>query len=773
MQIYKWFFSLVLVFFLSGCASEIWPSLRSWSTIASVETSGPTAPVEAYVLAANCPEPTAGTALFKNSSRGYCLLYPEGYSVVRANEYQTSLVIGGLLNVAEPRLDILVEDIGGRTLEQVADDLQYDYVPGPDIERSTITVAGAEAVVLDNVPGQEFSRRVVFVHENRLYHLIFLPADEDLGEVYTRMETLYRTVVDSFTFIPVVEPTADNPVSFCPEPTGDVQLLVNEREGYCAFYPSGYIVEQPSDGIIVLVVGGLLDAEHARAHIEVEEALGRTAEEVAMAVAEEFKNMGIDVEVSFGISVGGEGGWQLDNVPGQDVNRQVFAVHAGRLYRFLFAPADSERPEVYAQMATLYETLIHSFTFIPPTAPTGIPLSPSVVGEAAGNVQTDCSQPIADQALVRNEAAGYCFTIPVGYEAEFSEDTTGVVVRAPVTSAGDRVRLLLYVEKALGRSLAQVTAQTLADYAIPGMEGEVSSNVSVGGEPATVIRKLPGQDPNRRVMVVHDGRVYEMMFIPDHPEMGQAYEEMEALFTAVMDSFTFIPPTAPMGMPLPSWQEGGYPADAVLSWERRIYNYNGGTIAACQRLAIAADGTTWAGSCEGVEVEVATAPFQWNEIRNRFAPIVFRGGDWDLFLAGQGDIYHPAWVQALGAWAQVSYGETVSGRTSATARMALSWWLGEVEGEAGRCKHLVVLSHGYTYANVDPCAGGDSQTVAEGWLETAEMAAFDRWLNSAPPTYVEDSYLDGRGEQELSQEEIEQLAQWAQQVYQRLVEDNP
>lgn len=403
-----------------------------------------------------------------------------------------------------------------------------------------------------------------------------------------------------------------------------------------------------------------------------------------------------------------------------------------------------------------------------PLAPQGqLPVATTVAGE---ETQDACPEPTADQTWVRNEAAGYCFLIPDGYEAVTFEETYGVVVYAPATTPGHRERLLIEVQDALGRSLEQVTEQVLADTTIPGMAPEIDETRTVGSAAATVIGKLPGQDLNRRLLTVHNGRVYQLMFVPDDPDMAQAYAEMETLFALVTDSFTFIPPTAPMGLPLPGGQESGYPADAALSWEQRILG-DGGAVTECHRLAVAADGTTWAGSCDQAEVETQAAPFQWAEILERFAPFVYKSGEGDLIFAGQGDLYHSAWQRALVAWAQISHAETVSGRVSATSRTALSWWLGEVEGETGVCRHLIVLSHGYAYANADPCTGGETETVAQGWLTTEEMAAFDGWIYQAAPTYAEDSYLDGRGEQELSQDELAQLAEWAETLYQRLVTD--
>ena len=67
-------------------------------------------------------------------------------------------------------------------------------------KRSNATIAGQEAVVLDGVPGQDINRQIMIVRNGRLYQLTFVPASEDAGEVYARMEQLYQKVVDSLNF---------------------------------------------------------------------------------------------------------------------------------------------------------------------------------------------------------------------------------------------------------------------------------------------------------------------------------------------------------------------------------------------------------------------------------------------------------------------------------------------------------------------------------------------------------------------------------------------
>jgi len=145
------------------------------------------------------PNATTGTQLLTNEQHGYCLLYPTGYDVQHPNEHETVLFIGSLLNVEQPRVYIKVQEAGGSTAAQVADELTV-ALAGFDIKRTSVTIDGEAAVVLDNMPGQDTNRQVVIVHDDRLYMLPFVPASEDYGELYAQMENLYIVVLNSFNF---------------------------------------------------------------------------------------------------------------------------------------------------------------------------------------------------------------------------------------------------------------------------------------------------------------------------------------------------------------------------------------------------------------------------------------------------------------------------------------------------------------------------------------------------------------------------------------------
>lgn len=148
-----------------------------------------------------CPEPAPETALLKNDQLGYCLLHPERY-IVESSDNLDVLVIDSSMNHVDPRVHISVEEAGGRTAEEAADEATSGFPAEMGVERSSVTLGGEEAVVLDNYPGQEISRLVFVVHGDRLYQLTVTHMSPDLGETYTQAENLYTVVINSFRFLP-------------------------------------------------------------------------------------------------------------------------------------------------------------------------------------------------------------------------------------------------------------------------------------------------------------------------------------------------------------------------------------------------------------------------------------------------------------------------------------------------------------------------------------------------------------------------------------------
>jgi len=149
-----------------------------------------------------CPAPGEGQLLLRNETDGYCLLYPAAYTLDQTNPGVTDIVVDNVMNHWDPRLSIAVSDAAGQTLDDVAARLATDYAPpGFEITSQSITVAGEEAVLLDNLPGQDLNRRVAFLHDGTLYSLFIAPLGDEGSEVRQQAEMLYQLALESFRFL--------------------------------------------------------------------------------------------------------------------------------------------------------------------------------------------------------------------------------------------------------------------------------------------------------------------------------------------------------------------------------------------------------------------------------------------------------------------------------------------------------------------------------------------------------------------------------------------
>lgn len=177
-----------------GIPENVWP--ESWLV---PDSEIPVAMSTDSETSAGCPSPTAGTLLLTDEVRGYCLLYPDSHTVVQLESGNTEIVVGEVMNHTDPRVSIYTEELAGRTIEQVVDEFLAGY-EGFEIERTDLTIAGEEAILLDGIPGQDYYRMVLVTHDGLLYRLQIFPYDKNLVDTIAQAEQLYALVVDSFQF---------------------------------------------------------------------------------------------------------------------------------------------------------------------------------------------------------------------------------------------------------------------------------------------------------------------------------------------------------------------------------------------------------------------------------------------------------------------------------------------------------------------------------------------------------------------------------------------
>ena len=150
-----------------------------------------------------CIRDTEGTRLLIQDAQGYCLQYPAEYDLAFPNDSEIILIKRSMVNVTEPSAHIKVQPAEGRTVEQAADQLVADYsIPGMEVTRTSLTIDGEHAVVLDGLSSQDINRQLVVIHNDRLVHLVFLPMDKSQAETYSQAQVLFETVVRSFNFHP-------------------------------------------------------------------------------------------------------------------------------------------------------------------------------------------------------------------------------------------------------------------------------------------------------------------------------------------------------------------------------------------------------------------------------------------------------------------------------------------------------------------------------------------------------------------------------------------
>jgi hypothetical protein len=141
----------------------------------------------------------------------------------------------------------------------------------------------------------------------------------------------------------------------------------------------------------------------------------------------------------------------------------------------------------------------------------------------------------------KNDALGFSLYLPKDYQV--NEPAGEVAIVAPrVNGEGDPGLAIIFVEPANGRSAEAVAEHTLEEAkAQLGAGATLSINqvMTIEEAQAFVINHLPGQDSNTQLFMIHDDLLYHIMFIPDNPQLGVAYRQMEDVYAMIVNTFHF------------------------------------------------------------------------------------------------------------------------------------------------------------------------------------------------------------------------------------------
>lgn len=145
-----------------------------------------------------------------------------------------------------------------------------------------------------------------------------------------------------------------------------------------------------------------------------------------------------------------------------------------------------------------------------------------------------CPSPTADTKLMTNTEDGYCLLYP----AEDVIIDPYVIVANPNSAPGDmpgEAWAVINTQDAAGRTASQVADEMTAAVG-PGFN-ITQTEIEVGGEQAIVVDGMPGQDSNRMVLIIHEGRLYTLTVMPWYPSAGSS---LDKLYNTIIQSLHFM-----------------------------------------------------------------------------------------------------------------------------------------------------------------------------------------------------------------------------------------
>lgn len=155
---------------------------------------------------------------------------------------------------------------------------------------------------------------------------------------------------------------------------------------------------------------------------------------------------------------------------------------------------------------------------------------------------TPAENPADTQLEYTNQDFGFSLHYPEGYEVQRTSNHQFTFSASSVSQATPDERGLarLEVERNLDQDAGWYANQMIQEAASLGIQYPSSVRV-VNGQQAYILERVAEQDLTRKVFIVYQGFLYHLTFMPDDPQAGEAYQQMEALYAVVMDSLRFLP----------------------------------------------------------------------------------------------------------------------------------------------------------------------------------------------------------------------------------------
>jgi hypothetical protein len=182
---------------------------------------------------------------------------------------------------------------------------------------------------------------------------------------------------------------------------------------------------------------------------------------------------------------------------------------------------------------------ISTLTSVPTAEPTVAPPAPVA---PALNSQPPASCVVAGQQMYVNPFDGYCFAYPARFELQTSPTGQPQLIGPALDQNLDALRasMALEVEVAVKDArLSEIVDRYVQQFAGMNVPAITRTPMVLGGEPAEMLEVVPGREGSRVVFMLHDGTLFHFLFMPSVRDFAQAKNDVEELYQAVTQSFTF------------------------------------------------------------------------------------------------------------------------------------------------------------------------------------------------------------------------------------------
>jgi len=154
-----------------------------------------------------CPRGGVGKALLTNEEDGFCLLFPDDFSL-RDDEAP------GIVGFYGPPLDESLEPVmaslyvssrepaGGKTVEQIADERRAAYEgTGIELKITPASLDSQPAIIIQGQGETARTLQIITVYNNRIYSITVTPYDQAFPQASEDVQRAWDLALESFKFI--------------------------------------------------------------------------------------------------------------------------------------------------------------------------------------------------------------------------------------------------------------------------------------------------------------------------------------------------------------------------------------------------------------------------------------------------------------------------------------------------------------------------------------------------------------------------------------------